>query len=50
LKTENENAFVKPGGNRSSGADELGAFKTFPERALADTPTLGNGAWRIAQG
>ena len=48
LKVEKENAFVKPGGNCSGVADDWGAFKVFPETAVADALTLGNGAWRIA--
>ena len=50
LKTANQKALVKPGGNRSASADEVGAFKTFPERHLADALSLGNGVWRIAVG
>ena len=48
LKTENQNAFVNPGGNRSGGGGSAVAFKTFPDTALADTLSLGNGARRIA--
>jgi hypothetical protein len=49
LKTANQNALWKPGGNLSAAADEGGSFKTFPERHLADALSLGNGEWRIAR-
>src|SRR5687767_7551871 len=48
LKAANQNAFVKPDGNRLVAVAEGGALKTFPERGVADAPTLRNGLRRIA--